>query len=58
MIKDLEIVIPENKILNNFNDAIKPIFEKIKINSLEIQSLSKTRDELLPKLMSGKVRVV
>lgn len=58
MIKDLEIVIPENKLLQEFNEIIKPIFEKIKQNTIQIKTLSKTRDELLPKLMSGKVRIV
>ena len=33
------------------------IAEKIINNQQEIQSLSKTRDTLLPKLMSGQVRV-
>ena len=58
MIKNLEFIIPENSILEKFNESIKPIFEKIKINNEEIQTLSKTRDDLLPKLMKGEVRVV
>lgn len=40
-----------------FHKTSLPIFEKIKSNSFQIQSLSKTRDTLLPKLMSGEVRV-
>jgi len=39
-----------------FNKAIKPIFKKIKNNTSQIQTLSKTRDTLLPKLMSGEIR--
>ena len=31
--------------------------EKISENMFQIQSLTKTRDILLPKLMSGEVRV-
>jgi type I restriction enzyme, S subunit len=58
MIKNLEFIIPENSILEKFNETVKPIFEKIKINSVQIKSLSKARDELLPKLMKGEVRVV
>ena len=39
-----------------FNDIIKPMFEKIKDNTSQIQTLSKTRDALLPKLMSGEIQ--
>ncbi len=44
-------------IVKDFNNLIKPIFKKIKNNSSQIQTLQKTRDTLLPKLMSGKLRV-
>jgi type I restriction enzyme S subunit len=40
-----------------FNNFVSPVFEKIKNNTSQIQTLSKTRDALLPKLMSGQVRV-
>ena len=32
-------------------------YSKIKSNISQIQSLTKTRDTLLPKLMSGQIRV-
>jgi type I restriction enzyme S subunit len=57
-IKKIKILIPTNEILLKFNDLVKPIYEKIYKNDLEIQSLSQIRDSLLPKLMSGKIRVV
>jgi len=57
MIKELEFIIPNNGTLEDFNRVIKPIFQKIFYNSLQIQTLSKTRDELLPRLMSGEVRL-
>jgi type I restriction enzyme S subunit len=44
--------------LDNFERAISPTFEKIKANQKQIQTLEKLRDTLLPKLMSGEVRVV
>ena len=40
-----------------FNKEIESIFQKIKTNTLQIQTLTQLRDTLLPKLMSGKVRV-
>jgi restriction modification system DNA specificity domain protein len=51
------IIIPDQETLNQFDLVIKPLFNKIRANSEQIQSLSATRDQLLPKLMSGEVRV-
>jgi len=57
ILKGWMMVIPDLKTMNDFNELIAPIFEKIKNNASQVQSLSKTRDTLLPKLMSGQVRV-
>lgn len=57
MIKNLEIIIPNQEILKQFDEAIRPIFRKIRNNSEQIQSLARSRDELLPQLMSGQIRV-
>lgn len=54
---NLEIVIPNHKILQRFDEVIYPIFTKIRNNLEQIQSLARTRDELLPRLMSGEMRV-
>ena len=43
--------------IKEFNELIDPIFDKIIKNKLQIQTLEKLRDTLLPKLMSGKIRV-
>ena len=56
-IKEMEILIPDTDISNLFKEVIRPIFEKIKYNSLQSQSLTQTRDTLLPKLMSGKLEI-
>lgn len=52
-----KIVIPEKKILLKFDNILQPIFEKYRTNQEQIQSLTKTRDELLPRLMSGEIRL-
>lgn len=57
MIKEIEMPIPNDQILKGFKDLIKPYFDKIKANQKQIQTLIKLRDTLLPKLMSGEVRV-
>jgi type I restriction enzyme S subunit len=48
---------PEKNILLQFDELIKPIFDKIYNNTTQIQTLKQTRDTLLPKLMSGQLRV-
>lgn len=55
--KTLEIQIPPKQLLADFQIVIKPLFEKIKSNQTQIRTLTTLRDTLLPKLMSGEVRV-
>lgn len=55
--RTIDCIIPEKNILKDFDDLIKPLFDKILSNLTNIQSLSQTRDTLLPKLMSGQLRV-
>jgi len=55
--KSLEITLPPINIIDTFCSHIKPLFDKIKHNEQSIQNLKITRDTLLPKLMSGQVRV-
>ncbi len=55
--KKAEILIPSIKKMEEFTLISNSVFNKIWINNSQIQTLKKTRDVLLPKLMSGKVRV-
>lgn len=57
MIKDMEITIPGKELMKRFDEAARGIFRKIRSNQLQIRTLEKLRDNLLPKLMSGEVRV-
>jgi len=52
-----EITIPSSKLCLNFESVIRPIFEKKYLNDQESNILAELRDTLLPKLMSGQVRV-
>jgi len=45
------------EIIAGFNNATISIFEKIKNNSSEIVKLILIRDSLLPKLMSGELKI-
>jgi type I restriction enzyme S subunit len=53
----LKINLPHNEIINKFNRVIKPLFRKINHLMDEIVVLIQIRDTLLPKLMSGEIRV-
>lgn len=57
MIKDIEITIPDNNTMNIFDTQVMPIFEKIKSNQQQMQTLTTQRDILLPYLMSGEVKL-
>jgi type I restriction enzyme S subunit len=51
------ILIPSKEIMRDFTGIIYPMVEKIIGNVLQSKTLVSMRDSLLPKLMSGKIRV-
>lgn len=51
------IAIPTNFVLKEFSNLVEPMFELISLSNNEIQTLSTLRDTLLPKLMSGQIKV-
>ncbi|MEZ7884785.1 MAG: restriction endonuclease subunit S [Bacteroidales bacterium] len=55
--QEMEIVLPHESVINKFEEQIKPLYSKILSNQYQIQTLTQTRDSLLPRLMSGKIKV-
>ena len=55
--RSLKVLVPDAVTLSSFNEMYAPINEKLVQNSLENKALSKIRDTLLPKLMSGELDV-
>lgn len=55
IIKALPVIVPSKEVLDSFNTLVKPLFDKIKSNQMENQSLENLRDTLLPKLLSGEI---
>lgn len=55
--KEHNIQIPSDGEIKSFEDKVEPYFLKMLTNSLHIRTLTQMRDTLLPKLMSGEVRV-
>ena len=57
VLNKIDIVIPENSTLVEFEKITSSFYFKMEENKIQIQSLTQTRDTLLPKLMSGKLEV-
>ncbi|OJF75876.1 MAG: hypothetical protein BKP49_10485 [Treponema sp. CETP13] len=55
--KALKIIIPPENKRKNFDNLIKPFFQKINKNIHQIYTLENMRDTLLPKLMNGEIEV-
>jgi Restriction endonuclease S subunits len=51
------VLVPTPEILEKMDEIISPLFEKTISNNLQARSCSNMRDSILPKLMSGKIRV-
>lgn len=57
IVKSLKIAICPKNTLDKFDNIIMPLFKKINELSLEIDRLTKLRDTLLPKLMTGEIKI-
>ena len=55
--KNLPIFLPPDDLLEQFHRIVKPMFELINENNTENQALTRTRDTILPRLMSGELDV-
>ena len=53
----IQVAIPSEQVLCNFDTLCKPLFEMILSNQKENIELANLRDALLPKLMSGELDV-
>jgi len=56
-IRELKFVIPNNDLIEQFDETVSPSMEKILINMKQNQQLTALRDWLLPMLMNGQVTV-
>ena len=57
IVKKIPVLIPSNNKMKESKELFENIFNEIKSNQLEINNLTKLRDTLLPKLMSGEIDV-
>ena len=56
-IRDFEVLVPSANIMQKFSSLTHSIYSSKTRNIKENENLSQIRDSLLPKLMSGKIRV-
>ena len=56
-VKFLEIIYPSDDLMKKYHTLVDPLYSKMEINDQGIFYLSGIRDKLLPRLMSGKIRV-
>lgn len=56
-INKLCVLIPTEELIYKYNDFVKPYYDEIKILNQRNQLLTKQRDLLLPRLMSGRLEV-
>ncbi len=55
--RPVSVVVPSEKILTAYECLVGPLYDRIVANAKETVSLAQTRDLLLPKLMSGEIRL-
>jgi type I restriction enzyme S subunit len=49
--------VPPQSVLRAGDDRMSPLFRRLVASNLESRTLTALRDTLLPKLMSGEIRV-
>ncbi len=52
-----QVIVPDKNSLEKMNKIMAPLFNKMILLNTQSNNLSQLRDSLLPKLMSGKIRV-
>jgi type I restriction enzyme S subunit len=55
---ELDYPMPHQNLVLDFHKQVEPLFKKVNQNKIQIRTLTALRDTLLPKLMSGEVRVL
>ncbi|OGW55701.1 MAG: hypothetical protein A2Y81_05825 [Nitrospirae bacterium RBG_13_43_8] len=53
----IKIVCPTDLVLEEFTQKVEPLFKNIQSNKEQAHTLASIRDALLPKLLSGEIRV-
>ena len=57
LMKSLQVLMPEQKVFEDFETIVSPLFARIESLEKENSRLSLLRDTLLPRLMSGEIEI-
>ena len=57
LMKSLQVIMPEQKVFEEFEAIVSPLFTRIESLEQESSRLSLLRDTLLPRLMSGELEI-
>ena len=57
VLNELAVLLPNENVLFKYNEVINSFFKKIQATALEIKEILKLRETLLPKLISGELRI-
>ncbi len=55
--RPIPVIVPSEDVLAAFERVVRPLYERIVLNLKENNLLCETRDLLLPKLISGEIRI-
>lgn len=56
-VREIPVLVPDREVMGKFQEAVEPIFSKILLASEQSIALEKIRDLLLPRLLSGTIKV-
>lgn len=56
--KKYPLVVPDSRIAEAFDRTVSPLFARIQANAHQSRTLASLRNTLLPKLLSGEIRLV
>ena len=56
-IRQLPVLLPDHRAVRVFDDIVSPLFERVRSQQRQIAHLAALRDTLLPRLISGKLRL-
>lgn len=55
--RPVPVLIPQSEVVTAFTETVDPLYEKVVLNMKQSASLTTLRDALLPRLISGELRV-
>ena len=57
ILASVPIIVPSDKLLRAFNRVAQPLADRVIASDAQTETLVSLRDSLLPKLISGELRV-